>query len=174
MDSKRIEQLEMVTQRLMRRSGKKTTALITPYPISNAVFGDKVEGPILRYMFPCDGVITKGMICLGAKPKHGVSLVIKIFNESSSGSKGFMVDKKRISVSPSLPVVAGDCLEITLIPSSVDDIITEVWISFLWKPEVKDVEAKSYLIEEIENDLQKIEMRGEESLPGSGKSSFND
>ena len=163
MDSKRIEQLEMVTQRLMRRSGKRTTALITPYPISNAVFGDRVEGPILRYMFPCDGIVTKGIVKIGVKPKTSIVLNIKMFNESSSASKGFAIEKKFLSIEPNLPVVAGDCLEISLDPGQ--EIVTEIWISFLWKPGVKDVEAKSYLIEELENDLQKIKMRGKESLP---------
>ena len=163
MEDQRIKQLETVTKRLMRRATKKSVALVTPYPISNAVFGENVKGPVLRYMFPCDGVVTKGVVRLGSKPKTSVMLGIKMFNEIGSASRGFVLDKKFLSIQPNLPVVAGDCLEISLDPGI--DIVTEIWISFLWKPGVKDVEAKSYLIEELENDLQKIEMRGEESLP---------
>lgn len=155
MDNKRVEHLERVTQRLMRRAGKRTVALITPYPISNAVFGEKVSGPILRYMFPCDGIVTKGIVRLGIKPKSSVMLDIKMFNELKSVSKGFAIEKRFLSIEPNLPVVAGDCLEISLEPG--EETVTEIWISFLWKPTVKDVEAKSFLMEEIEDDLFKKE-----------------
>ena len=155
MDNKRVEDLEMITKRLMRRVSKRVAVLITPYPISNAVFGERVEGPILRYMFPCDGIITKGIVRLGVKPKSPIILNIKMFNDSKSASKGFTVDKRSLSIEPNLPVVAGDCLEISLDPKV--EVVTEIWISFLWKPTVKDVEAKSYLMEEIENDLSKKE-----------------
>jgi len=154
MEEQRIKQLETVTRRLMRRAGKRATALITPYPISNAVFGEKVEGPILRYMFPCDGVVTKGFVRLGKKPKTPVMLSVKMFNESGSASKGFSLEKKFLSIQPNLPVIAGDCLEISL---ASEEIVTEIWVSFLWKPMVKDVEAKSFLIEELENDISEKE-----------------
>ena len=159
----RIKQLELITARLMRRAGKRTHVLITPYPISNAVFGEKVEGPILRYMFPCDGIVTKGFVRLGKKPKISVMLSIKMFNEIGSASKGFSLEKKFLSIQPNLPVVAGDCLEISLEPG--EEIVTEIWISFLWKPEVKDVEVKSFLIEELENDLQEKSLTKELPLP---------
>ena len=149
----RVKQLEMVTTRLMRRSGKRAAVLITPYPISNAVFGEKVEGPVLRYMFPCDGVVTKGFVRLGKKPKTNVMLGVKMFNESGSASKGFSLERKFLSIQPNLTVIAGDCLEISLDPG--EEIVTELWISFLWRPTVRDIEAKSYLIEELEDDLQK-------------------
>ena len=148
----KIKSLELITQRLMRRASKRTTALITPYPISNAVFGENVEGPILRYMFPCSGTITKGIVRLGNKPKESVVLGIKMFNESNSASKGYALEKKNLSVELSLPVVAGDCLEVSI--ETEVEIVTEVWVSFLWRPNISDVEAKSYLVEELESDIQ--------------------
>jgi hypothetical protein len=150
---KRIKSLEMITERLMRRSTKHTVGLITPYPISNAVFGDGIKGPVLRYMFPCSGVVSKGLVKLGSKPKVPVMLFIKVFNEQKSEAKGIAIDKRFFSIEPNLSVSAGDCLEVVLEPS--DEVVTEIWLSFLWKPEMKDVEAKSFLIEELENDLLK-------------------
>jgi hypothetical protein len=155
MDNKRIEDLERITKRLMRRAGKRTAALITPYPISAASFGERVEGPILRYMFPCDGEIIKGIVKTGSKPKNPVLFEIKVFNDFSSASKGFALDRKSLSISPNLPVRSGDCLEISL--KDGEEIVTEVWISILWKPTMKDIEVKSFLIEELENDIQKRE-----------------
>ena len=143
----------------MRRSSKRSIALITPYPISNAVFGERVEGVILRYMFPCDGFVTKGFVRLGAKPKKSIMLGVKLFNDTGLAAKGFALEKKTFSINPDLHVTAGDCMEITL--DSSEEVVTEIWVSFLWRPTVKDVEAKSYLNEEIEDDIQKNRLTAE-------------
>lgn len=150
---KRVENLEAVTQRLMRRARKHVVGLITPYPISNAVIGEKIEGPILRYMFPCDGTITKLMVSLDARPKKWVSINIKIFGPQQSLIKGNKIEKVLTTIEPNISVKAGDCLEVSLVPST-EDVVKEVWISFLWSPAMKDVEAKSFLISELENDIQ--------------------
>jgi len=148
----RLNKLEKATERLMRRARKHVVGLITPYPISNAVIGDKVEGVILRYMFPCNGTITKIAVNLGTKPKAWVSVNVKIFNGAKFSIKGFMLDKKLSFMTPKLPVESGDCLELSLV-SSPEDVVKEVWISFLWSPAMKDVEAKRFLISELENDI---------------------
>ena len=150
----RIKRLETITTRLARRAQKRIVGLVTPYPISNALFGEKVEGVILRYLFPCDGKITKGMIMLGAKPKKWVSVNVKIFNEQNMEIKGFMIERKTISVKPDLSLKSGDCLEVSL-TCSPEEVVNEVWISFLWIPIVNEVEAKSFLIQELEDDIQK-------------------
>ena len=152
MDSERVERLELITKRLMRRATKTAKAIITPFPISNAVFGEAISGTVLRYMFPCDGVISKGMIRLGNKPKTSTSFVVRVFNEIGSKSAGFTIDKKVLAAELNIEVKAGDCLDVSL--STEDEPVTEIWISFLWKPTTKDVEVKSFLIEELENDLQ--------------------
>ena len=152
----KIAELEMITKRLMRRTTKTKSALITPYPISAAVFGDKVEGPILRYMFPCEGTITKGMVRLGARPKAPIMLTIKMSNDLNSVAKGFAIDKRTLTVQPGISVNSGDCLEVSL--ETGEEVITEAWIAILWKPTIKDVEAKSFLIEELENDLSEGEV----------------
>jgi hypothetical protein len=151
----KIEELEMITKRLMRRAGKHSSAMITPYPISAAMFGDKVEGPILRYMFPCAGTVTKGMVKLGNKPKNPVTVKIKMFNDTNSVSKGFSIEKKSLTIEPDISVVAGDCLEVSLVAE--EETVTEIWMAFLWKPTTKDVEVKTFLIEDLENDLQERE-----------------
>jgi len=165
MDNKRVEDLERITKRLMRRTGKTAAVLITPYPISNAVFGEKLSGPILRYMFPCDGIIVKGIVKFGTKPRTLVTVGVRLFNDAKSASKGFTTDRKMTTIQPELLVTAGDCLEVSLEPGT--ETVTEIWISFLWRPAVKDVEAKSFLIEEMENDLQERtkSLTAEEPLP---------
>ena len=147
----RIKKLELITERLMRRAGKRHTALITPYPISNAVFGESVEGSILRYMFPCGGTITKGMVRINPEAK-GATLAIGIKTGLVSKIQTVILDKWINTIIMNIPVIAGDCIDIQI--QRAEKPLTEVWISFLWTPIVKDIEAKSFLIEELENDLQ--------------------
>jgi hypothetical protein len=129
------------------------------------MFGDKVEGAIIRYMFPCNGTITRAMIRLGNKPKNSIRLKIRLFNETNSISKGFVLEKKLYNIDPEIAVVAGDCLEVFL--EAEDEIVTEIWVSLLWTPLMKDTEIKTFLIEDIENDLQKRTdaLTAEEHLP---------
>lgn len=151
----------------MRRSQKTSVALITPYPISNAVFGEKLEGSILRYMFPCDGIISKGMFRLGVKPKKEVYVTAKLFNDAETHAKGFTLTKKFLSADLGIDVKAGDCLDVSI--SSPEEPLSEVWVAFLWKPTMKDVEAKSFLIdalEELKNDIQKESLTTESALSG--------
>jgi hypothetical protein len=150
----KIDRLEMIVNRLMRRASKRSVALITPYPISSASFGDDIKGSILRYMFPCDGIITKGFVRLGTKPKEGVSIEVKMSNDAGSVVKGFTLDKRLLGIDPDLKVIAGDCLDISVISGT--DPVKEIWVSFLWKPTVSDVEAKSYLIADLEKVIEEF------------------
>ena len=152
-NQERISFIELVVTRLARRARKKAIALITPYPISNAVFGKDVRGVILRYMFPCEGTITKGLIVLGRKPDTGVSIGVKISNDIHVDSKGYIITRKSLLVEPGISVDSGDRLEISINPVTEKDIVTEAWTSFLWIPSVRDIEAKSFLIDELEEGL---------------------
>lgn len=150
----KVDRLEMIVNRLLRRASKRSVALITPYPISSASFGDDIKGSILRYMFPCDGTITKGFVRLGEKPKEGVSIEVKMFNDEGSAVKGFTLDKRLLGIEPNLKVKAGDCLDISVI--SGESPVKEIWVSFLWKPSISDIEAKSYLIADLEKDIEEF------------------
>ena len=148
----KLEKLEMITERLMRRARKKNSAIITPYPISAAVFGEKVEGAILRYMFPCAGTITKGFVRLGAKPKKDVMIKVRLFNDTGEASKGFALEKKSVGLQPNLVVKTGDCLEISL--DAGEEAVSECWVAFLWKHTMADAEVRSYLISDLEQDME--------------------
>jgi len=152
-DEKRIGFIETVVSRLALRANKRAIALVTPYPISNAVFGDNIKGSVLRYMFPCEGTITKGLIRLGAKSKQGIRLIIRMFDTMGGTSKEFIIDAKVFLSALDIPVKSGDCLDVLVEPVDPNEQITEVWVSFLWTPTVRDIEAKSFLISELENDL---------------------
>lgn len=150
---KRISKLETVTERLMRRAPYSATALITPFPISNAVFGEDVNGVILRYLFPCEGVVNKGMVQLGTKPKSPIRVLIRAVGPVVGTTREYLVEKDSLIIEPGLGVQAGTRLEVTLINLDQENQVTEVWISLLWTPSVSDISRQSFIIDEVENDL---------------------
>lgn len=156
----RIKKVEITLERLARRSRKKMTAILTPYPISNAVFGEKVDGPILRYFFPCEGRVTKGAIDFGKKPKVPVTLTVDLLTGLGGESKVFILDKRLtiLTFNTEIKEFSKLTASISYENENPNQDITEVWIGFLWIPTMKDVEAKSFLFEELENDLDQEEI----------------
>lgn len=157
-DQERIERIEDIITRLAYRSRKIAKAIITPYPISNAISGEglvgkSLAGVILRYMFPCPGKVTRSYIRLDKKPKDGASINIRIFNDETSESKGFAVEKKTLAVNIDLDVKPGDCLEVTL-ESFGESVVKEVWISMLWVPISGDVQR--FMIDELEKVIEDL------------------
>jgi hypothetical protein len=167
----RIKKLELITTRLSRRSKTHAKTLISPYPISNAVFGDAITGTILTYMFPCDGKIVKSAIDLGKKPRQEVYISISMMGKESGESVTMIMSKRRESIEPNIIVSMFDKLTIAVSykVEKPEDALTEIWTSLLWVPTVKDVVAKSYLIEELENDILEKQQMSEEGLSGDSE-----
>ena len=155
-NEKRIAHIEHVILQLMRRSVRKTSALITPYPISSASFGDNVKGRILCYMFPCEGIITKGMISFGSRPLNGANLTISYHSRDYSASRTFTLHNIEDVVEPKVKVESGGKVIVEIFPKE-GTIIKEVWISFLWTPSVREVEVKSYLIDELDHTVEEVQ-----------------
>lgn len=149
---KRVDKLEMVLGRLVRRAPVNMTALITPYPISSAAFGDNVNGVVLRYMFPCEGVISKGMVHLGFRPKVPIKVLIRVVGDGSGTTREYTIENAYLIMEPGLKVSDGVRLEVSILNSDDEHPLNEVWLSFLWVPDVKDVSKRSFNIEEIEGD----------------------
>ena len=152
----RVKKLEMVIKRLTRRTRKTTTAMITPYPISNAVFDDSINGSVLRYLFPCTGKISKALIIINSKLKEGAFVEITIKDDAHAESKSFIVTKKINLKHLDLEVDSGDMLSVNVKPVNGQESITEVWMSFLWIPSIKDVHMKNFLIDNLENESKRL------------------
>ena len=149
-DEKRISFIETVVKRLSRRQVKKISAMITPYPISTCITGDDVRGDVLKYMFCAKGIIKKGLIYLSKQLSAGVVVNITIENDAGGETKSYIFNKKQMLVNPDLNIYSSDRMTVSVTPINPEDKLTEVWISFLWVPEVKDTDVKSFLIDEIE------------------------
>lgn len=153
-DERRISLIETVVSRFARRSRKVVSALVTPYPISSASFGDNVTGSVLRYMFPYKGTITKGLIYFGSKLKSGVRLFVSISSDTREDSKEFVISEKTTSIELNIEVGSGHRLTMSVEPNNSEEKITEVWISFSWVPAMKDAEVKSFLIDELDGNTE--------------------
>lgn len=146
----RIEKLEMIVRRLMRRSRKTVKAIITPYPISSCVSGEDVRGDVLKYMFPADGVITKGIIHFDRKIKGGAIVVIDKISKGGRTRRDFLTDKKELVINPDVDMLAGNKLIVSVDTYDEVEKINEVWISLLWVPHISETKVKQCLIKELD------------------------
>ena len=156
----RIKKLEIVVKRLLRKSTKKrTSAMITPYPISNCIAGEDVSGTILKYMFAAKGTIGKGRIQFDKKLKSGVRITVLLENELGGSSKSYIANRNVMLVEPNLEVFSGDRLTVSVNPVDPEDgVLNEVWVAFIWTPHVGEATVKSFLIDK----LDEIELTGDE------------
>ena len=150
----RLDKIEKTIARLSRRAVKQTSALITPVPISNCIIGEEVKGDVLKYLFPCSGVINKGGIFLNAKPKDGATIILTIENELGGSSKSYQMTRQSLLLEPNIEINAWDRLTVSFfVVNPVEDKITEVWADWLWTPTVKDATIKNYLIDSLDSGL---------------------
>lgn len=157
---KRVGWLETVVSRIARRTKKKTSAMITPYPISACLTTQSdqvVNGEVLRYLFCADGNISRGLITLNKRPDAGVEITLDISNESGGSSKSFVINKKSFLVEPSISISSGDKMIVSVeVLDPEKDKINEVWTGFLWVPNTKDTDVKSFLIDSLEKQADDI------------------
>lgn len=144
----RVKKLELIVSRLARKQPKRMSAMVTPFPISNAVFGENISGPILRYMFPCLGTVTKGLITIDKRPSEVAIVGYEINNGLHNTKNTYTMTSKKFLVEPKVSVDSGDQLTVSIFPTG-EDVIEEVWISFLWVPQIREVDIKRILIDDL-------------------------
>ena len=152
----RIKKLEVLVQRLIRKSTKKTvSAMVTPYPISNCIAGEEVSGTVLKYMFASRGVIGKGRIQFDRKLKSGVRITVLLENDEGGQSRSYIANRNVMLIEPDLEVFSGDRLTVSVSPcDSEDGVLTEIWIAFIWTPHVGEATIKSFLIDEVLKEIE--------------------
>ena len=153
-DNERLEHIEKTIMQLVRRSKKHVKAVITPFPISSATFSEDVKGDVLCYMFPCEGTVTKGIVSID-NAKANYTLTIAVQTSEGNEIKSFNISKKHLEVTPNIKVPAGSKLTISISNLS-EEVIKELWISFLWIPTISNTEVKSYLYDEIEESNERV------------------
>jgi len=150
-DEKRIGFIERILSRLIRRSVKTTSAMLTPYPISNCVTGEDVNGAVLKYMFAARGTINKGIIKFDKKLKSGVRITVLLENDLGGESKTYIASGNQMLISPDLEVFSCDRLTVSVNPINPEDgVLGEVWIAFIWTSHVGEATVKSFLIDKLD------------------------
>ena len=147
----RIKKLEMLVGRLVRKHKKdKVHAMVTPYPISNCIAGEEVSGTILKYMFACKGIINKGLIKFDKKLKSGVKITVLLENDLGGQAKSYIANTNQMMVKPDLEVFSGDRLTVSVSPNDPEgEVLSEVWISFIWTPHAGEATVKSFLVDKL-------------------------
>lgn len=149
-DEKRLSRLERIVLRLTRRASRQVKTVTAPYPISGFASGTGVLGEILGYLFCADGNISKGRVSLGEKPKKPVEVSIGIIRDTGTIGHVLVVSKKDTSIKLNYDVLDGDKLSVSIIPQDPEEIITRVWLAFMWTPKIKEASIKSFLIDDLD------------------------
>lgn len=144
---KQMESVDKILKSYSYKLHRTSTGLITPFPISN--YSETSEKPIIKYMFPADGKITAGGMCIEGMPKAGVSVNITVCSGLECESKVVETRRHNTAISPNLKVRFGSRLIVKIDPINDGDVVSDIWIAFLWIPAVKDIEARQFLIDDL-------------------------
>jgi len=145
----KLRSAEAAVKRLRRKSyNARVSSYITPFPVSSFIKEVPEDGVVLRYMFPGNGTITNACVYVKGDTKHGIEISAQVKNESGMGSGVSATFRKNFNkLFLDLYVMAGDMLQIVL---PADKPITNIWVAFLWAPEIGETEVKSFLLRELE------------------------
>lgn len=153
----KLKQVDILLTRMSRRLHKKTVVIVPPYPVSACLTGEDISGEVLRFMFPGDGKITSGLIVVESAKRTTVNVDISIEDDLGGTAKSFIVDKKKLTISPNLDVKFGNRLIITATPQDRENVkVTSVWVAFLWVPGIKDASVRDFLIDDLEKSSNDI------------------
>jgi len=149
---KLAQKLEAANARLLRRQGvAKVRSYITPFPVSHFALVIPPDGIVMRYMFPGGGKISNACVYMEGDIKKGVTL--SAHSKSITGIGVGMsanITKNFSKLKIDFSVAVGDRLEITLAPVEVPKVpIGNIWVAFLWIPNVNETDLKKFLQSEI-------------------------
>lgn len=146
---KRLSYVETVLSRMMKRTRKTITSIITPHLISTCIDGDSVEGDILKVML-FRGTITKGLVCFDKRYKDGVRLEAKILNGAEGVTETLYINTMAHSKDLNIPTEDGSLLSLSVAPVNLEDKIKKVYVSLLWTPHISNSVTKKHLIDSLD------------------------
>lgn len=141
MSEQRIKALEMIVNRLSKRSKKTAQAIFTPYPFSS--LGE------LNYLFAGSGIVTKLVARVDNMPKDGVEVLVETYYAEEVSSRTFTI-KKALYAEPNIEVGTGDLFKVSISPVNPADDIGDYWIGILWMPNKKEVDFEKVLIDKLD------------------------
>ena len=145
----RLEKLEKIVNRIVKRVRSTTTTVVTPHLISGYSEG---YGELFNRML-FQGKITKALICFNKRPKNPICIEVKVLNSEIGFTKSYYVSKIKASVDLDLTTVDGSIISVNVystVEETEADMIKQVWLSILWQPSLSSANVKSYLIDSLE------------------------
>lgn len=144
----RLEKLESIVNRIVRRVRSTTSTIVTPHLIS-VHKGEKIYGILMsRILFK--GKITKALICFDKKPTNTICVEVKILSNEEGFTKSYYIDTIRASVDLSLDTIDGSIISVSIKETNGEEDISQVWLSILWQPSLSNTEIKNYLIDSLD------------------------
>jgi hypothetical protein len=155
----KLTSVDLILSRITKRVKKHACAMISPIPISN--YTEIVTGPLLKYMFPAAGIISDILIYVEVMPKAGINLIATLASGTGAVSKNSFT-KKQLSIADSdFEVIAGDRITVEVEKVKDEEIVSGIWIAFLWTPSKASIEVKQFLLDEILKEVENAEETGE-------------
>jgi hypothetical protein len=145
--NEKLDSIDLILSRLTKREKKHAYAMISPIPISS--YTEIIAGPLLKYMFPAAGVVSDILIYVEVMPKAGINLTATLASGTGAISKNSFT-KKQLSIADSdFDVIAGDRITVEVEKVKDEEIVSGIWIAFLWTPSKASIEVKQFLLDEI-------------------------
>jgi hypothetical protein len=142
---KRVEYLETVISRLIKRPIPKSKVLTPPQLISSVVKGD-INGDLLKATL-FRGLITKCVIVFDKRPKFGINIGMSLNEGNEAMSQSHVFSDKKIEQNFNLKTSNGSLLTITA-ETDKDEIVSEIWLGILWVPHNTVLKADKVLVDD--------------------------
>lgn len=141
----KLKSIDNILDWAMPRLRTKVVGVIPPIPVD--VFCEKLDesGIVLRKLFVIPGRITKGILRVEQMPKERPTLTVQI-EDDAGGSHVDLEIRQTMSITPNLDVLPGQRLTVSINPP-VD--VGMVWAGFLLEPDVRLMQRKETLLEEL-------------------------
>ena len=144
----KLNHVEKILQRFSRRLHKIVAGVIPPSIVYGYVDEPNEAGVILKCIVPADGSISKACLAVDEYTGKGqVKFTVAISNGGESNSKSFMTRKPIEIVNVDIPVIAGDCLELT---TEIPPAVKGVYATILYNIGLKDSQIQTVMIDELE------------------------
>ena len=154
----KINNIELILQRMSRKLSTKMIAVVSPTPFFNYIDSPDAEDIVARMMFPAAGKIT--CLCYHFEQmEKSVNILLNVKNGISGESYQTTQDVKKKSavIYPDFKVNSGDMFTVKIVPEE-GKLVSGIWIGILYEMSDKGVIKKDFLLSEFTK-LTEIELK---------------
>ena len=156
-EEEKFKSIELILNRMSRKLGNKVIGILPISPLFHFCEAPATGGEIAKIVFPASGLITKAAFHVDRRGKKPFKIRIDLLNDSLGVEMSKTVTISHLTEISTLDVrvAEGDRAVITYIPTIEDEVIHGIWFSLLYQIDIKHLNTRTYLLEELDNLLQK-------------------